>query len=68
ATSGPEAAAQLGAEVDLIVDGGDSPASGTASTVLDLTTSPALIRRRGSIPMSAIRSALAARVDYALEA
>jgi L-threonylcarbamoyladenylate synthase len=50
ATAG-EVCAQLGGRIHLILDGGTCP-GGIASTVLDLTVSPARILRQGSIPAS----------------
>lgn len=58
----------LQGKVDMVVDDAATSSSGIASTVLDLTTTPALIRRRGSIKIGDIRSALGARVDLASDA
>jgi L-threonylcarbamoyladenylate synthase len=55
----------LGHDVDIVVDGGDLGSQAIASTVVDLTTTPVLIRRRGAIPAAAIREALGARVEMA---
>ena len=49
ATSAGEVGAQLGNRVDLIVDGGTTFTK-VASTVLDLSVSPAKILRHGGIP------------------
>jgi len=59
---------QLGSRVDLVIDQGRSPPAGAASTVLDLTTRPFLIRRRGDVTPAQIRQALNARVDIASDA
>lgn len=53
---------ELGNAVDLVIDS-PSPGSGVASTVLDLTVSPPLIRRKGSILPGQIREVLGGRVD-----
>ncbi len=43
------AQAQIGAQVDLIIDGGATQ-TGVASTVIDTTRDPALVLRPGSLP------------------
>ena len=48
-----EASAQIGGEVELILDGGPSPL-GRPSTVLDLTSKKARILREGPIPLERI--------------
>jgi len=48
-------AAELGAALDLILDGGPA-AAGTASTVVDATGDELRILREGAIPTAAIRS------------
>ncbi|HEV3311189.1 MAG TPA: L-threonylcarbamoyladenylate synthase [Chloroflexota bacterium] len=60
--------AQLGEAVDLVVRPRPGVISGTASTVVDLTTMPALIRRRGDVTPAEIRQALGTRVDIAPDA
>ncbi len=50
-----EVAAQLGGRIPLIVDGGTCP-GGLASTVLDLTTSPPTILRRGPVRLEDLRA------------
>jgi L-threonylcarbamoyladenylate synthase len=62
ATTVDEIAATIGSEVDLIIAPREAHAGGTASTVLDLTTTAVLVRRRGSIPVSQIREALQVRI------
>jgi len=58
ATTAAEAAAALGGQVAMILDGGQSP-MGVASTVLDLTADPPRILRQGAIPAEALASFLA---------
>jgi len=48
---------ELGGRIELIVDGGICP-GGIPSTVLDLTTDPPLIRRRGAISVGEIEAVL----------
>jgi L-threonylcarbamoyladenylate synthase len=57
ATSAEEAAAALGADVDLILDGGPAP-DDTPSTLLDLTQSPPAVLRAGRITETDIRRTL----------
>ncbi|MFQ5596079.1 MAG: L-threonylcarbamoyladenylate synthase [Anaerolineae bacterium] len=47
----------LGGRIDLILDGGACP-GGVPSTVLDLTTEPAAIRREGPIDYDMLREAI----------
>ncbi|MFQ5343413.1 MAG: L-threonylcarbamoyladenylate synthase [Anaerolineae bacterium] len=47
----------LGGRIDLILDGGACP-GGVPSTVLDLTTKPAVIRREGPIDRETLREAV----------
>jgi L-threonylcarbamoyladenylate synthase len=47
----------LGGRIDLVLDGGACP-GGIPSTVLDLTTKPAVIRRQGPIDRKTLREAL----------
>ena len=56
ATSAEEAAAALGNEVDLILDGG--PAVTTPSTLVDVSGPEVTVLRRGPISESAIHDAL----------
>lgn len=46
---------QLADSVDMVIDGGRCP-GGVASTILDLTTTPPVILRRGAIPEEALRA------------
>jgi L-threonylcarbamoyladenylate synthase len=55
------ARAQLGDEVDLILDAGFAP-GGVESTVIDLTTDPPTVRRVGAVTVEAIESVLGFRV------
>ncbi|MGQ0433784.1 MAG: L-threonylcarbamoyladenylate synthase [Microthrixaceae bacterium] len=57
-TTAPEAAASLGSDIALIVDGG--PLRGVASTVINATTRPWTVLREGSIDGSAVIEAAAA--------
>ncbi|MGQ9682353.1 MAG: peptide chain release factor N(5)-glutamine methyltransferase [Anaerolineae bacterium] len=57
AHSAREVLEQLGARVRWVLDGGESP-GGIASTVLDLTVSPPLVRRQGALSEEAIRDLL----------
>jgi L-threonylcarbamoyladenylate synthase len=50
-------ASDLGAEVDLILDGGRCPLA-RASTVIDVTRTPAVIVRAGAVPADALREVL----------
>ena len=63
ATSAEEVHAQLGALVDLILDGGQTFAK-IASTVLDLSVSPPLIRRQGGISADELSPYLALKNSY----
>ena len=63
ATAG-DVAAQLGGRIHLILDGGTCP-GGVASTVLDLTVSPARILRQGGIPAAEL-AALVPLAGYGL--
>lgn len=49
-----EVAAELVAQVDLLLDGGACPV-GVPSTVLDLTTDPPCVRRAGAVPVAILR-------------
>lgn len=57
ATSTDEVRDKLGNYIDMILDGGQT-LSRTASTVLDLSVSPPLIRRHGGIPAHGLMSYL----------
>jgi L-threonylcarbamoyladenylate synthase len=57
ARTADEAVAQLGAQVDLVVDAGAAP-GGTESTVLDLTADPPALLRPGAIGREAIEGVL----------
>lgn len=57
ATTGEEAARQLGGAVDLILDGGPAPGS-TPSTVIDCTIEPARMLREGAVTRSALAAVL----------
>ncbi|MGE3276321.1 MAG: L-threonylcarbamoyladenylate synthase [Vicinamibacterales bacterium] len=48
----------LDGRVDLILDAGPTPV-GVESTIVDLTASPALVRRPGGVPVEALREVLA---------
>lgn len=50
--------ADLGDDVDLIIDGGESDI-GIESTVLDLTTSPPVVRRPGAVTLEMLRPIVA---------
>jgi L-threonylcarbamoyladenylate synthase len=63
ATAG-DVVAQLGGRINLILDGGTCP-GGVASTVLDLTVSPARILRQGGIPAAEL-AALVPLAGYGL--
>jgi L-threonylcarbamoyladenylate synthase len=56
AMTASEVAEQLGAEVDLIIDGGSAP-GGVESTVIDVTLKSPLILRRGAISRAALEEA-----------
>jgi len=57
ATTGEEAAAALGRDVDLIIDAGPAP-GGRESTVLDLSVAPARVLRAGAIGAPELEAAL----------
>jgi L-threonylcarbamoyladenylate synthase len=57
ALTAAEVARQLGSSVDLIIDGGQAE-SLEVSTVLDVVSAPACIRRPGKIPSRAIEAVL----------
>ena len=57
ATSTDEVRDKLGNYIDMILDGGQT-LTRTASTVLDLSVSPPLIRRHGGIPAHGLMSCL----------
>ena len=57
-----EALEQLGSRVDLVLDAGPAP-GGTPSTVVDLTTSPPRILRRGPITREEIEKVLGVEVE-----
>lgn len=67
AATAVEVVQQLGASVDLVVDTGEEMVAGEASTVVDLTTNPVLIRRRGAITPARLREVLTARIELAPE-
>ncbi|MBI4161176.1 MAG: threonylcarbamoyl-AMP synthase [Acidobacteria bacterium] len=52
-----EVAERLGGGLELILDGGPCP-GGAASTILDLTRSPARVQREGAIPRDRLRKVL----------
>ena len=56
-TTAQHVADDLGDDVDLIVDGGDSVV-GVESTILDMTTDPPQVLRHGGIPIEDIESLL----------
>ena len=58
ARTAEEAEAQIGSEVDLILDAGVTPL-GQSSTIVDLTQDPPKILREGPIPSKSILEALA---------
>jgi L-threonylcarbamoyladenylate synthase len=64
ARNAEQAAAQIGAEVDLIISAGTSPV-GQESTVLDLTTRPPRVLRAGALAPEAIEAALGAPIARA---
>jgi L-threonylcarbamoyladenylate synthase len=59
ARSAADVVSALGERIDLVVDGGPSP-GGVASTVVDCSTEPVRILRRGSIPADVIATRLRA--------
>lgn len=59
AEDGPALLAELGADLDVVIDGGPA-AGGTASTVVDCTGSAARILRAGAISRERIAAVLAA--------
>lgn len=58
-TTAGEALQQLGEQIDLLLDGGQTPGA-TASTVVDCVSSQPRMLREGLIPAAAIEAALAA--------
>jgi L-threonylcarbamoyladenylate synthase len=52
-----EALAQLGDRVDVVVDAGPVPV-GAPSTILDLSSRPPRVLRRGAVPVSRLRLVL----------
>jgi len=56
-----EVQAQLGAELDVLIDGGALPARG-GSTVLDLTTDPPLLVREGPTSLKSLNEILSGRI------
>ncbi len=54
ALTAPEARSQLGARVDIFIDGGRAP-GGIESTVLDLTVSPPRVVRPGAVTVASLR-------------
>ena len=52
-----EVAAQLGGQIEMIVDGGPCP-QGIASTILDCTQTPPRVLRSGAIAETALRAAI----------
>jgi len=56
-TTAQEVRRQLGARVDLIVDGGPCP-GGVGSTVVDCTVDPPRVMREGAVPAAMIEAAL----------
>lgn len=56
-TTAEEVEAQLGGRIALILDGGPCP-GGVASTIVDLTTSPPALVRRGAIREADLRAAV----------
>jgi L-threonylcarbamoyladenylate synthase len=59
ARSAADVVSALGERIDLVVDGGPSP-GGVVSTVVDCSTEPVRILRRGSIPADVIATRLRA--------
>jgi L-threonylcarbamoyladenylate synthase len=57
ALNAAEVMAQLGADIDLVLDGG-AASSADVSTVLDVTTSPPRVLRTGKITLAAIEEVL----------
>jgi len=57
ATTAEEVQQALGADLDLILDGGPTPGE-LPSTVLDVTVTPARLLREGCIPRASLRSIL----------
>jgi L-threonylcarbamoyladenylate synthase len=66
AQSAQEIAATFGSAVDLVIDTGDSPASGRSSTVFDLTTEPPHIRRLGDVTVDEIQAVVGSLVAPSL--
>jgi L-threonylcarbamoyladenylate synthase len=56
-TTAAHVLADLDGRIDLVLDAGPTPI-GVESTVLDLTTTPALVRRPGGISIEALRAVL----------
>ena len=56
-TNAPDAVRDVGSSVEVVLDGGDSRL-GQASTVVDVTVTPAKVLRRGTINVDALRKVL----------